>query len=574
MIEERIGEIRIRVRTDISDAHRVRSASERVVRAALERCAVLLEERAPGRIVLIRRLPLRWRFDESMFDEEAQVEELAAATADVIERVAALRAGGAGGASTHADTGDDAAVFDDEAHLRASFLASLARGGPEWFHAALEDEGSRPLAVLAAPEKRAIALATLTRLADDNVLVDVLAAQPAADVAMLADALGFDDDDLPVQTDVSPMVAASLAAAARAWPWLPPATLSLALRIHAAVVLDADADAAPAAALASAARVTIDSSQSSASETRGTAPAVTPSARDEDAATMPAEDVEEVTSRCVGLFYLLDRVQELDLGQSLWNACLPEGAVLAAAMSALLGRQFRDDRAPALFGGVSGNATCPPVTAEQHADVAITTCAGVAQAVPRRGLVDFPSIVVKVAGQATGRCLTAVPEGSPFAFFAWPATTPDALRTGLEALLATWPHRGTIHAEPALVMLDVSGRLRPWQQPPPSPFLPDAPSVEAAALLALTAGATSMLFALRAGHAVPYDAPGFVRDHLARPGRVRLADDWMDVVLDADAIDINLRRAALDRDPGWVPWLHRTVRFTFEEMQRAGETAP
>ena len=84
MIVDYIGELRLRVRTDVEDIDVVRSAAESIVRAALERCVALLEERAPGRIVFIRRLPLRFHCDETVLDETIQVEELARAFVEAI----------------------------------------------------------------------------------------------------------------------------------------------------------------------------------------------------------------------------------------------------------------------------------------------------------------------------------------------------------------------------------------------------------------------------------------------------------------------------------------------------------
>ncbi len=31
------------------------------------------------------------------------------------------------------------------------------------------------------------------------------------------------------------------------------------------------------------------------------------------------------------------------------------------------------------------------------------------------------------------------------------------------------------------------------------------------------------------------------------------------------SVDLAVRRAGLDRDPGWVPWLEKRVRFAFGE---------
>src|SRR5262245_12179321 len=122
MLEDAIREVRVRVRTDLSlDAAEIRPAVEGIVRAVLERCAALLEERAPGRIVLIGRLPLRWRFDElDAFagDEPQRVDELARSAADVIERIALQ----ASASLSNGSSIPEAMFFDDEPHLIASQL--------------------------------------------------------------------------------------------------------------------------------------------------------------------------------------------------------------------------------------------------------------------------------------------------------------------------------------------------------------------------------------------------------------------------------------------------------------------
>jgi hypothetical protein len=41
----------------------------------------------------------------------------------------------------------------------------------------------------------------------------------------------------------------------------------------------------------------------------------------------------------------------------------------------------------------------------------------------------------------------------------------------------------------------------------------------------------------------------------------------MTVVMPMARIDAALRSAGLDKDPGWVPWLGRAVRFIFEGGQ-------
>ena len=209
------------------------------------------------------------------------------------------------------------------------------------------------------------------------------------------------------------------------------------------------------------------------------------------------------------------------------------------------------------------------MTPEQHAEVAVAACAALAAALPRRGLADIPPLVVALVHHPAGRLLVAAPEHAPFAFFAWPAAAPAALRAGLSALLDAWPYGGVLISRSALATLDTSGRLRARRDAAPRHLLvPAAPSAPAAALLAQLAGAPSLLFAARAGTAFD-SASAFVARHLARPGHVRLSPERMDVIFGADAVDHDVRRAGLDRDPGWLPWLRRTVRFVFEERPPA-----
>jgi hypothetical protein len=286
----------------------------------------------------------------------------------------------------------------------------------------------------------------------------------------------------------------------------------------------------------------------------------------------PVAPAAAIATRCAGLFYLFDRVQELDLTESLWKACLPEGAVLASAAAALLGPRFAGDPAAALFGGVDAVAGCPEVTTEQQAEIATATCAALAAALPRRGLADIAPIVAALVDHPAGRLLVAAAEDSPFAFFAWQATSPETLSAGLRALLDSWPQQGMIAAAPALASLDASARLRPrLDATTPQLLLPDAPSAAAAALLALVAGAPCYLFAARAGTSAR-TAEAFVAQHLARNGHIHLGAEEMDVILDVEDIDPAVRRAGLDRDPGWLPWLRRSVHFVFQE--REPPTAP
>lgn len=56
-----------------------------------------------------------------------------------------------------------------------------------------------------------------------------------------------------------------------------------------------------------------------------------------------------------------------------------------------------------------------------------------------------------------------------------------------------------------------------------------------------------------------------VADLVRRPGRLTLAGDRLTVGFPLGAADLALRRRALDRDQGWLPWLGLALFFSFDE---------
>jgi hypothetical protein len=54
-----------------------------------------------------------------------------------------------------------------------------------------------------------------------------------------------------------------------------------------------------------------------------------------------------------------------------------------------------------------------------------------------------------------------------------------------------------------------------------------------------------------------------IRPMLAVPARLYVTSSHVDVVMPLRRIDVNVRRAGLDRDPGWIPALGRVVYFPF-----------
>jgi hypothetical protein len=49
-----------------------------------------------------------------------------------------------------------------------------------------------------------------------------------------------------------------------------------------------------------------------------------------------------------------------------------------------------------------------------------------------------------------------------------------------------------------------------------------------------------------------------------RRGSIVAEAGWIEVHLDLDDVDIDVRRAGLDLDPGWIPWLGCVVRFCYD----------
>jgi len=55
-----------------------------------------------------------------------------------------------------------------------------------------------------------------------------------------------------------------------------------------------------------------------------------------------------------------------------------------------------------------------------------------------------------------------------------------------------------------------------------------------------------------------------------RPGRILLTRTDLDVTLSMETVDLRVRRAGLDLDPGWLPWFGRVVRFHYVHAPSRG----
>lgn len=596
MDESRIGELHLRVRGE-GDAADLRERAEWFTREVLGRAVELLEARAPGRLIFLRRLPLRWSLAEDELADGSRVEDSARELAEAIER--RLPAG----TSLVADRGDIVA-FDSEITWRAAHLLSHARGESAFCFASLAGEGE-PAAALAR-SGRALVEAVLARLDAAGVLVEVLAALSEEAVARLIAAVagttetppptaarGRTTIEMPAPGSPGPHAASSVERAARAQEphestaargsaavseadaqgvaqlaalggglprRLGPAAHQLAVLVRARAISPGVVAGRAGSAVATTPAVPGRSRSPEAGPSSATTARNQPSPVDR-----PPDALQEplLVTRFGGLLYLYNLLLELGLGEALWTACLPEGVVFARAGAALLEDRGAGDPAPALLGGTEPDGALE-VGAAQHEEVAQATLAAVVRALPRRGLAALPELILSLVDHPAGRLLTAAAAGSPFALLAWPATTRDQLEAGVAAIAAGWPDSAPpVRAPAALAQLDPRGRIRTASGPQPRPILPLADDAYSAALLALTLGAPCHLFAARAGLA-PAAAGDLVAACFAIPARVRLTPEAMRIILPIDRTDLRLRLAGLDRNPGWVPWLRRTVRFEFE----------
>jgi hypothetical protein len=566
-MESQVGHLLLRLHVPAGRERVLRAAAERFTRAVLERFAEYLEARASGRLAFIRRLPIRWLLTEDVFDDARAVERFAADLAAAVQLPEAVLT---------PDGDDDVVVFAGPVDWRAAHLLARARqtDAGAWCYVNLEGADA-PWRYLCAPGRQELAGAVLERLARAGHLITVLAGQPPEEMTALAVALSVPLVYEPEPDGALPgpesEVVRALADFMDTLPTtLAPVARALALHTEARVLAGPSAAAAVVRAVASRVR---------GMPTAGVEPAsvhVVPTDPPARAPVIPpvvgAIEPATVRTRFGGLFYLLAGALELDLAESLWKACPPEGPILAHATAALLGPAGAEDPAPALFGGVAPTEPGPAVTDAQQEEVAAGLTFALARALPRRGLAHLPETALRLAAHPAGRLLVASARDGPFAIYARPVAAPRDVAAGLRAFLRLWPAGAPpVHAAPALAELDDTGRVRPTRVAATAELLlPAADSPAAAALLAQVIGVLCQLFAARAGGPSPAAARGFTDAFLAIPARVNRGPGAMTVTLPMHRLDLAIRRAGLDRDPGWIPWLGRAVRLVFETDLHSG----
>jgi hypothetical protein len=204
---------------------------------------------------------------------------------------------------------------------------------------------------------------------------------------------------------------------------------------------------------------------------------------------------------------------------------------------------------------------------EQVAEVSLSLLRVTSEAMIRvRGRV--PSVRLGLRHTEAGRFLVAAEPRSPFALFVAAAELPSDVTDAVSRFLSAWPGgKSRVSAPPGLAAVDRSGRVRPeFDLPVREQALVGGPgAAPARALVSQVAGTLGAVFAGRIGAPAEISSTDLAHRHLLVAGKCRTTSDAVTVILPMESIDLAVRKAGLDRDPGWVPWMERNVRVEFFE---------
>jgi hypothetical protein len=579
-VNSRVRSLDLRIRA--SDRH-AREESISFARSVLQRADEELERRAPGRVVLLRTLETKWRLLRGALSQPNEIEAVAGELSNWLDdRAEVLQ-----GTSKAFGADEECAVFCDEAEWRVQHLSAISRAQHPWWGRTLEEEGPPPGALLRGHEPVLLA-EVLARLARRGEIVRVCRALDDGSVQRL---LALD----PIAGHEQRIVLPSPEAVPRELlpAWTRAALTQMSARddiprrrlaiVAVALALEGGPErtaiASPLmATLVSLTRESIESGRprrrtvsssgdgGAVQETAAPGVSAGPDSGEPIADAAPATDPHEVASRFGGLIYLATLLVELRAGELLWTACLDEPPVLSAALSLLL--DGAEDPAPEEFGGAPPSPV-PEIGDAAQREITDALLAEIAAAFPRRGFGRTPR--VQLIRDRSGDLL-AVMEGTPFVIFAWPGGAAQEVTSGLQRFLARWPHAAPRPlAMPALAELDSSGRLEASRNPVTA-ALPEGLPPPARRLVGQIAGSVAALFSARLarvdgrGPALAASISEFRDRWLAIPARIARWDETLEVHMPMDRIEIDVRRAALDRDPHWLAWLRADAKIVFEEQ--------
>lgn len=576
----RIETLELRIRTAEMRPALARQC-QTLTRQVLERAA---ERVGSGdRVVLVRRLAIRWRLPGDMLASDHALERLASDLIAALEPAWSMPI-------ESPDPDADVAVFADAAAWWSDALQARSQERVAWYHRPILDP--EPLAVLAEPGNKPLALSVLRCLGQSAP--DALRASPPAAVPALAKALdislteGVIGDltrhlryEVVALDGLSPELAALLPVPdllAAIGPGAAPALVGLAAlafhlaRAPASAPLEAEA-LAFTHALASATNRIPGISEGRAEPEGLTArelplaPDALPAVRSASAASDPtvletSVPPVEVTSYA-GLFYLATLLLELGTGEHLWAACLPEGRFLGWAAAGLVG----DDPVVNGFGGP--DVSVPSVTAAQADEVMTKGCVELARALPRRRPdLSIPSLELFLVGEE----LFATLPGSVFPIWSSACLRASGLREEVAVLSERWP--GGLSIPPTLDALGLRGRIHVQSERAPRILFRREGQEPAGRLATVAIGTAAALFEWRIDEPRAASPAAFVERWLKVPGRIEDSGDLLVVHLRAEDVAFPVRRAGLDRDPGFLPWIERTVVLRFDGDEPEGDDLP
>ncbi|HEY3857279.1 MAG TPA: hypothetical protein VGO67_23085 [Verrucomicrobiae bacterium] len=556
--------------------------AERFTRDVLGRFCDSLESRFPGRVVLVRHLQPRWALSEEEMIDPNVVSRY------VVEMAESVSFLDVDGKNTNGQT--PAVIFDDDASWLASYLRHTSSNAtPAWYHAAWQGTGLRDF--LATHSGLVISVVALLRLAATEELITILARLPGTIIIEFSQALELNIAETTQiiagagnhKTDCTDELGTSSTAASFAKIQHDFAILAKQhptnMSIEAACValyVQTLSQTLPSGANALAPTAVSAAMTAHHELIRRVIPSAVSTARIHPEPAAPKTSLDEVaphrTTAYGGLFYLMLTALELGIGETLWKACLPEGQILAAAAAALLGPEASGDCAPALFGGITTReaSEIPTILPAQQSEVCGELLASVINAFSRMD-VSFPSVLLDLIETSSGRLLVAA-TSSFFVLFATPAPDSPAVAAGIDAFLNKWP-RSAPQPEAANVLasLDSAKRFRPVDSAPKALrfWLPPGTTASTASVLLQVCGSISQIFAMRVGASSEESIRplgSLISDYLKIAARIELKSENVTVLMPMEQINLNLRRAGLDRNPGWVPWSQKIVRFEFENV--------
>ena len=241
----------------------------------------------------------------------------------------------------------------------------------------------------------------------------------------------------------------------------------------------------------------------------------------------PAERDVEFPTRFAGAVYLLNLIRELGIDELLWTACLPEGAVLGRALAPLFSPEPDDELVRTLFA--SPGLAWTDIDLAHQRELALPLAQSLLSALRRRGLVD-----------ATPWTSSSLRDGE----ITWHVLSPPGL-----------PYPFLIVDGDNLPPLEIELR----EGPPPAWLSIASPED---AMYAQILGSLSILWISALG-CDSLEPGALSAEFFDLPAICALSQTEFVVHLPVGRLDIRVRIAGFDRDPGWVAWLRRGVRLHF-----------